>query len=143
MVDVVSAEKRSAMMANIKNSNTRPEIIVRKHLHSLGYRYWLGKKVFGFKPDVVLPVHKAAIFVHGCFWHRHQGCKLASLPKSREEFWQRKFDKNVERDQRNRECLADRDWCQIVVWECSVRNRKFADFDFAAAIAAGGFHEIG
>ncbi len=142
MVDVVSIEKRSVMMANIKNRNTRPEIKVRKHLHHLGYRYRLETKVFGFKPDVVLPVHKTAVFIHGCFWHRHQGCKLASLPKSRKEFWQGKFEKNVERDQRNRECLADRGWCQIVVWECSVRDGRFADFDFPAAIATGGFHEI-
>ena len=142
MVDVVSAEKRSAMMANIKNSNTRPEIIVRKHLHSLGYRYRLGKKVFGFKPDIVLPVHEVAIFVHGCFWHRHSGCKLASMPKSRKEFWQHKFEKNIKRDKRNRECLADGGWGQIVIWECRVRDGSIAGFDFAAAIAAGGFHEI-
>ena len=143
MVDVVSVEKRSAMMANIKNRDTRPEIKVRKHLHRLGYRYRLDTKVFGFKPDVVLSVHKTAIFVHGCFWHRHQGCKLASTPKSREGFWQKKFESNVNRDQRNIECLAEHCWCQIVIWECTVRSRKFQDFDFAAAIAAGGFHEIG
>ncbi len=143
MVDVVSAEKRSAMMSNIRSKNTRPEVCVRQHLHSLGYRYRLGTKIFGFRPDIVLSKYQTAFFIHGCFWHRHGGCKIASTPKSRKDFWQDKFKKNIERDRRNKQCLADHGWGQIVVWECSVRDKSFLDFNFISAIDNGGFHEVG
>ena len=142
MVDVVSAQKRSEMMSNIKNKHTHPEIIVRKYLQSIGYRYRLGKKIFGFKPDIVLSKYKVAVFVHGCFWHRHIGCKLATTPKSNQEFWQKKFEKNLQRDKNNTRCLAQQGWSQIVIWECCVREGSFINFDFQSAVKIGGFYEL-
>ena len=126
MADVVSPEKRSEMMAGIRSQNTKPEIIVRKHLHSLGYRYRLRTRIFGFRPDVVLRRHKIAVFVHGCFWHRHADCKLASNPKSNKERWTRKFEDNVRRDARQMQELDRRGWTGLVIWECQVRDGSYS-----------------
>ena len=126
MADVVSPEKRSEMMAGIRSQNTKPEIIVRKHLHSLGYRYRLGTRIFGLRPDVVLRRHKIAVFVHGCFWHRHPDCKLASNPKSNKERWTKKFEDNVRRDARQMQELDRRGWTGLVIWECQVRDGSYS-----------------
>lgn len=98
MVDIVDAETRSRMMAGIKGKNTKPELAVRLALHARGFRYRLhSKKVHG-RPDLVLPKHRAVIFVHGCFWHRHEGCRYATNPSTRTAFWQAKFEANVAQD---------------------------------------------
>ena len=126
-MDIVSQKTRSRMMAGIRHKDTKPEMLVRKHLHSLGFRYRLHKRVGNTRPDLVLPRWKTSIFVHGCYWHRHQGCKLASEPKSNTAFWKNKFSQNVERDMRNVEELRSLGWSVGIIWECSVRNGKFME----------------
>ena len=126
-MDTVSQKTRSRMMAGIRYKDTKPEMLVRKHLHSLGFRYRLHKRVGKTRPDLVLPRWKTSIFVHGCYWHRHQGCKLASEPKSNTAFWKNKFSQNVERDMRNVEELRSLGWSVGIIWECSVRNGKFME----------------
>ena len=106
-------------MSRIKSHDTMPERAVRCILHRLGFRFRLatGKKVFG-KPDIVLPKYRTVVFVHGCFWHRHAGCKTCSTPKTRADFWQRKFATNVQRDANVRRLLRRAGWQVVVVWEC-------------------------
>lgn len=126
-MDIVSQKIRSRMMAGIRHKDTKPEMLVRKHLHSLGFRYRLHRRVGKTRPDLVLPRWKTSIFVHGCYWHRHEGCKLASEPKSNIAFWKNKFSQNVERDRRNVEELRSLGWSVGIIWECSVRNGKFME----------------
>ena len=121
MTDIVSPRKRSEMMAGIKGRNTKPEMVVRKFLHRNGFRYRLHKAGIPGKPDLVFPKYHAVIFVHGCYWHRHEGCRLAYTPKSRIEFWTRKFSENVARDARQRIALLEAGWRIAVVWECAIR----------------------
>ena len=109
-------------MAAIKSKNTKPEILVRKMLHSLGYRFRLHRKDLPGSPDIVLPKYKTVIFVHGCFWHRHENCKYASTPKTRKEFWNKKFTTNIERDMQIQEKIKNIDWRSIVIWECETKN---------------------
>ena len=111
-------------MANIRSSNTRPEIVVRKYLHQSGYRFRLNAKVENVKPDLVMPKWNLCIFVHGCYWHRHSNCRLASTPKSNVEFWLKKFAQNVSRDLGNKIQLEEADWNVGVVWECTTRSGK-------------------
>ena len=101
------SEARSRNMSAIKSKNTKPEIIVRKLLHSMGYRFRLHKKDLPGSPDIVLPKYKTVIFVHGCFWHRHHNCKFATTPKTRTEFWENKFKENIERDIKNQNKLKN------------------------------------
>ena len=121
-MDSVSKKTRSRMMANIRSSNTRPEILVRKYLHQSGYRFRLKRKVENTKPDLVLPKWNVCIFVHGCYWHRHAECQLATLPKSNVEFWTKKFEQNVARDRRNVIQLEEAGWNVGIVWECTTRG---------------------
>lgn len=121
-MDIVSREVRSRMMAGIRSSDTLPEMKVRKLLHRQGFRYRLHQRNLPGKPDVVLPRHRVCIFVHGCFWHRHPGCRFATIPKTREVFWQTKFDQNVKRDIKNREELLRSGWRVIELWECGIRG---------------------
>jgi DNA mismatch endonuclease, patch repair protein len=121
MVDRISEERRSWNMSRIRSRDTEPELILRKALHRAGYRYRLRSALPG-RPDLVLPRHRAAIFVHGCFWHRHKRCEFAYTPKSRIEFWQRKFDSNVARDLRVQRELRRLGLKVIVVWECEIRR---------------------
>jgi DNA mismatch endonuclease, patch repair protein len=114
--------KRSAQMAAIRSVNTRPELAVRKALHARGFRFRLHRRDLPGKPDIVLPKYKAAIFVHGCFWHQHPGCKLASWPKSRPEYWAPKLTRNVERDAVAAVALEARGWRVLVIWECDTRS---------------------
>ena len=109
------------MQAN-KPANTLPEIRVRKALHALGYRFRIHRKDLPGKPDVVLPKYKLAIFVHGCFWHQHPGCHLASRPKTREDFWKAKFDANRLRDKKNQIALEENGWRVEVIWECQTKD---------------------
>ena len=106
------------MMSGIRGKNTQPELAVRRYLHAHGFRFRLHRRDLPGKPDVVLPKYRTAVFVHGCYWHRHEGCKYATTPSSNREFWQRKFRENVERDQRNQTQLAAAGWHVLVIWEC-------------------------
>ena len=126
-VDVIHkvSEQRSRNMSAIKSKNTKPEIKVRKVLHSMGYRFRLHRKDLPGSPDIVLPKYKTVIFVHGCFWHRHENCKYASTPKTRQEFWKAKFRDNINRDKLNQENLSSMGWKIIIVWECEIKDKDF------------------
>ncbi len=106
------------MMARIGSKDTKPELVLRKTLHAMGFRYQLHRADLPGKPDLVFPKHQAVCFVHGCFWHRHTGCDFASVPKTRPDFWRIKFKKNTERDRRNISELQSKGWRTAVVWEC-------------------------
>lgn len=121
-MDIVDVAKRSEMMAGIKSKNTRPELIVRKFLHSQGFRFRLHSRKLPGSPDLVLPRFKVAILVHGCFWHRHHNCRYATNPSSNIDRWNIKFEANVARDDRNRNALMKLGWTVIIVWECELRG---------------------
>ena len=116
------SEQRSRNMSAIKSKNTKPEIKVRKVLHSMGYRFRLHSKDLPGSPDIVLPKYKTVIFVHGCFWHRHENCKYASNPKTRQEFWNKKFKENIKRDSEIQDKIKNLDWRSVVIWECETKN---------------------
>jgi DNA mismatch endonuclease (patch repair protein) len=116
------SEQRSRNMSAIKSKNTKPEIAVRKLLHSMGYRFRLHRKDLPGSPDIVLPKYKTVIFVHGCFWHRHENCKYATTPKTRKEFWEKKFRENINRDNLNQANLLLRGWKIIIIWECQLKG---------------------
>ena len=120
------SEQRSRNMSAIKSKNTNPEIAVRKLLHSMGYRFRLHRKDLPGSPDIVLPKYKTVIFVHGCFWHRHENCKYATTPKTRKEFWENKFKANINRDNLNQANLSLKGWKIIIIWECQLKgdNKK-------------------
>lgn len=122
MSDKLTPEKRSWNMSRIKGKDTKIEVEVRKYLFSKGYRFRKNDKRYPGKPDIVLPKYHVAIFVHGCFWHRHEGCKDATTPKTRTEFWLERFDKNVKNDQIKQEKLKEMGWRVIVIWECELKR---------------------
>lgn len=121
-MDRLAPEHRSWNMSRIRGSNTAPERTVRSVLHRMGYRFRLHRRELPGSPDIVLPKYETVIFVHGCFWHRHRKCRFAYTPKSRVEFWQRKFDENVKRDQRVYRQLRRMGWRVVVVWECQTTD---------------------
>lgn len=123
MTDVFTIIKRSEVMSRIKSRDTQPERAVRSMLHRLGYRFRLHRADLPGRPDIVLPRYKTVIFVNGCFWHRHEGCRFAYTPKTRIDFWQKKFSENVLRDQRAQVSLVASGWKVIVVWECELRDQ--------------------
>ena len=128
MVDFLSPLERSERMSRIRSSNTSPELALRRELHALGFRFRLHRKDLPGKPDIVLTRYRTVVFVHGCFWHRHAGCKIATTPKSNTGFWIEKFDRNVARDSRSRELLEAQGWKVIIAWECELGSgRKAAD----------------
>lgn len=110
-------------MAAIKGKDTKPEMIVRKYLFSRGLRFRVQVRKLPGTPDIVLPKYKTAIFINGCFWHGHEGCKYFRLPKSNIEFWKEKIERNIERDRESMPALLDMGWEVIRVWECELRNR--------------------
>ena len=122
MADVVDRAVRARMMSGIRGSNTRPELAVRRALHAAGFRYRLHAPELPGRPDIVLPKHRAVILVHGCFWHRHAGCRFTTTPATRPEFWAEKFRRNVERDARDRHLLKAAGWRIATLWECHLRN---------------------
>ncbi|MBC5763759.1 very short patch repair endonuclease [Ramlibacter albus] len=122
MADVVDAAKRSSMMAGIGPKDTQPELAVRRYLHAAGLRFRVHDRRLPGTPDIILPQHRVAIFVHGCFWHRHPGCRFATTPSSNVEFWQKKFEGNVLRDQIKEDLVRMCGWSPIVVWECETRT---------------------
>lgn len=122
MADVVAPETRSRMMSGIRRKDTKPEMTVRKALFAAGFRFRLHRRDLPGAPDVVLPSSKIAIFVHGCFWHRHSTCRLAKLPATNIEFWRAKLNGNVRRDKRAVNELQMAGWRVLVVWECATRG---------------------
>lgn len=129
-------------MSGIKSRDTKPEILVRKMLFTLGFRYRLNQKISGFRPDIVLRKYNTCIFIHGCFWHRHEGCKLASHPKSNSEFWEKKFTANTNRDKKAILTLKEEGWRVGIIWECAVRSGEFSKFDFDKAFRHLTFWEV-
>ena len=124
MADIVDKKTRSRMMSGIRGRNTRPELAVRKALSAAGFRYRLHSRLLPGRPDIVLHASRQAIFVHGCFWHRHPGCRFAYTPKSNIRFWLDKFDSNVRRDKLARSALRKAGWRVLVVWECEVSEKR-------------------
>ena len=122
MADIISPERRSKNMSAIRSKDTKPEIYLRKLLFAEGYRYRIAERSIPGHPDMFLRKYNTAIFVHGCFWHRHQGCKYAYMPKSRVEFWQKKFDNNIRRDIVVRTALQENNIKCLVVWECTIKQ---------------------
>src|SRR6187200_2689282 len=121
MADVHTKEQRSYNMSRIKGKDTKPEMLVRRFLHAKGFRYKLHDKSLPGKPDIVLPKHKTVIFVHGCFWHGHEGCKYYVVPKTRTEWWLDKINGNVANDLKKEKVLVDAGWRIIRIWECEVK----------------------
>lgn len=124
MADVVDKATRSRMMSGIRGRDTKPEYVVRRYLHRLGFRYRLHDRRLPGRPDIVLPKHRTVVEVRGCFWHQHPGCRFAATPKSNGAFWQRKFRENVERDARNEALLETDGWRVLVIWECEVGSHE-------------------
>lgn len=122
MVDIVGKATRSRMMAGIRGRNTKPERVLRRALHARGFRYRLHAKSVAGRPDLVLPRYRAVVFVHGCFWHRHERCRYATTPATRPEFWQAKFAANVARDIAVRDSLLESGWRVATAWECALRK---------------------
>ncbi len=122
MADVMTPEQRSRAMAQVRSKNTKPEMRVRSLLHRSGFRFRLHRRDLPGTPDIVLPKHRAAIFVHGCFWHAHPGCPRATMPSTRVEFWTEKLARNVARDARKERDLIAAGWRVLVVWECETRD---------------------
>jgi len=120
MADFLTPAERSVRMSRIRGKDSQPELALRRVLHRLGLRYLLHDNRLPGKPDIVFPRHKAVVFVHGCFWHRHGGCKIATTPKSNTPFWLEKFGKNTARDKRNMEALQASGWRVFVAWECEL-----------------------
>ncbi len=121
-MDMLKPSERSALMARIGGRNTKPELMVRHLLHGMGYRYRLHRSDLPGRPDIVFSSRRKAIFVHGCFWHRHPGCRYAYTPKTRAAFWKRKFERNVARDSMVLGRLNEMGWEAFVVWECELED---------------------
>ncbi|MGM0608742.1 MAG: very short patch repair endonuclease [Candidatus Muiribacteriota bacterium] len=124
MVDVHDKNTRSYNMSRIKGKDTKPELIVRKYLHSKGFRFRLHEKKLPGRPDIVLPKYKTTIHVHGCFWHGHEGCKHFVVPKNKHKWWAEKINRTIERDKENYLLLKKLGWKNILVWECELKNNN-------------------
>ncbi|NLH44685.1 MAG: DNA mismatch endonuclease Vsr [Acholeplasmataceae bacterium] len=123
MTDVHNTETRSYNMSQIKGKDTKPEEIVRKYLFSKGFRYRKNVSNLPGKPDIVLPKYKICIFVNGCFWHKHEGCKYFVWPKNNAEFWKEKIEKNTARDKQNFARLESEGWRVLIIWECQLKAK--------------------
>ena len=123
MADIVDRKTRSRMMSAIRARNTKPEVLVRKALFAAGYRFRLHRKDLPGTPDIVMSGLRVVIFVHGCFWHAHHGCRFSKTPETRREFWTQKLSRNAQRDLENREALLNAGWRVLVVWECATRRQ--------------------
>ena len=142
-MDIVSSKKRSQMMSSIKHKNTKPELVIRKIIFNLGFRYRLNQKIGKTKPDIVLKKWNLCIFVHGCFWHQHQNCKISSKPKSNTDFWNDKLKSNVIRDQKNITELKELGWNVGVIWECFTREKNPKQQILKQYITSRTFWELG
>lgn len=125
-MDILTPEQRSKLMSRVRGRDTKPEMLVRRLAHGMGYRHRLHRRDLPGSPDLVFPSRQKVIFVHGCFWHRHldPDCKLARLPKSKLDFWGPKLETNRERDERNLALLAELGWDVLIIWECQTKNRE-------------------
>ena len=142
-MDIVSQTRRSEIMARIQGRDTVPEMMVRRTAHRLGFRFRLYRKDLPGRPDLAFPRYRAVVFVHGCFWHRHDGCRFAYTPRSRVRFWTEKFRQNVARDRRTEDALRSLGWQVLVIWECETRDdaavaHRLKDFLRAADIDGRG-----
>lgn len=124
MTDIVSPETRSRMMSGIRGKGTRPEMRLRRYLHSQGLRYRVNVRGLPGTPDLVFPMYRTIVFVHGCYWHRHTGCRQAYAPRSNIEFWSKKFRANVERDKQAVDRLIFDGWRVIIIWECGLKSSE-------------------
>lgn len=122
MVDTVTPDVRSRIMARVKPKDTKPEMAVRRLLHGLGYRYRLHRRDLPGRPDMSFPSRRKVVFVNGCFWHRHSGCSRATIPVTNREFWLAKFERNRIRDSRNNAQLINEGWDVMTVWECELKD---------------------
>jgi DNA mismatch endonuclease (patch repair protein) len=142
MADILSQEQRSVLMSKVRSSDTKPEWILRCALHRLGFRYKLKNKDLPGSPDLALPKYQTVIFVHGCFWHRHASCRDASMPKTNQSFWAKKFSENVERDAKNAEALSQQGWKVIIIWECELVNKTIETIEKVVHTIRSGLHPL-
>ena len=126
MADVHTPEQRSSNMSRIRGKDTKPEELVRKYLFSQGFRYRKNDARLPGKPDIVLPKYKTVIFVNGCFWHAHEGCKYSVWPKNNADFWKKKIESNVARDEKNYQLLKNLGWNVLIIWECELKKDSFS-----------------
>ncbi|MCY4172933.1 MAG: DNA mismatch endonuclease Vsr [Cyanobacteria bacterium MAG CAR3_bin_5] len=138
MTDIMDSKRRSELMAGIKSRNTAPELAVRRIAHRMGLRFRLHRKDLPGRPDLVFPKHRLVVFVHGCFWHRHEGCRRASMPKSRTDFWMTKLAANVARDRRQEAALQALGWRVLVIWGCETGDRRAVERRLAALTRSNG-----
>ncbi len=124
MPDVFTPAKRSWIMRQVRSRDTKPELVVRRYLHAHGFRFRLHRDDLPGKPDIVLPRYNTVVFVHGCFWHGHQGCKHSDVPTSNRQYWERKIGRNVTRDRRNARALRKLGWRVLTVWECAIKEER-------------------
>lgn len=141
MADIVAPGQRSAMMARIRGKDTRPELTVRRAAHALGYRFRLHRRDLPGCPDLVFPSLRKVILVHGCYWHRHPGCRYAYTPKSNTTFWEAKFTANRERDMRTLSMLAEQGWDSLVIWECETYDLNHLKARIASYLGMYGRHD--
>lgn len=132
MTDIVDTKRRSEMMARIRGRDTAPELAVRRVAHRMGLRFRLHRRDLPGRPDLVFPKHRLVVFVHGCFWHRHEGCWKSSTPKSRTSFWIEKFAANVDRDLRQQAALKALGWRVLVIWQCETKDEAAVEGRLAA-----------
>jgi len=137
MTDHISKEKRSWNMSRIRSKNTRPELAVRKYLYSNGFRYRLHNRKLPGKPDITNQSKKTAVFVNGCFWHQHEGCKRATIPKSNKSYWLPKLENNVARFKNNTDKLLDMGWKVFIVWECETKDEVILKSKLDAVYISG------
>jgi DNA mismatch endonuclease, patch repair protein len=123
MVDSLHPAQRSVLMARVANKNTKPEMLVRRLLHTMGYRFRLHRADLPGTPDIVLARYRTVVFVHGCFWHGHRACKRAKRPSTNRVFWNSKIDSNIRRDQQNKKVLRKLGWQVLVLWECNLKDK--------------------
>ena len=123
VTDIYSPRKRSEIMGRVRATGTKPELVVRQLVHGIGYRFRLYNDRLPGRPDLVFPRHRKVIFVHGCFWHRHERCSKATIPLTNSDFWERKLTRNSERDRENVDTLQSDGWKVFIIWECETKHR--------------------
>ena len=142
MPDSYSAEVRSRVMARVRSKGTRPEMLVRRALHQLGYRYRLHRSDLPGKPDLAFPSRRKALFVNGCFWHMHDGCPRTRIPQNNRDYWMLKLERNRQRDSENVDALQNRGWGAMTVWECRVAGYGFRSTADRLVLGARLFHPV-
>lgn len=141
-MDIVDAEVRSRMMSNIRGKDTKPEMMVRKFLHARGLRFRIHRRDLPGRPDLVLPQWRAAVLVHGCFWHGHHGCRYFRMPATRPEFWSAKIAANVSRDHSSEAALKELGWRVLVLWECAIRDYPSEALEVLLSHIRGGSRNV-